>query len=47
MKLDKYPELIAGAYTPSEIFTQDDIKEVIKYAGEVSTLRYRTPTPVV
>lgn len=37
MDLEKYPELARkGAYSPSEKYTEDEIKALIVYAGEVS-----------
>ena len=39
LDLSASPELAAaGAYTQTEKFSEADIKEVIKYAGEVSII---------
>lgn len=32
--LDSHPELAVAAYSPAEVYTEEDIKHIIRYAGE-------------
>ena len=36
LHLEAYPELSQAAYSPEEVYTETDIKGIIRYAGEVS-----------